>query len=52
MCSIHRTVGEKYPDDLLLLAKFWSAPDNGHFTNPWGHGRGVVNDSKAMQIML
>ncbi len=32
-----KSIGKKYPDDLLLLDSFWSV----HI--PWGHGKGFVN---------
>jgi len=53
--SLVKTIGKKYPGDLLLLERFRSVHNDGHFPIPWGHewqwsdatddGRSHDNDS-------
>jgi len=46
--SSHKREGKKYPDDqLLICGEILKCAFNGHFTIPWGHGRGFVNGSEV-----
>jgi len=45
--TIYEMVGKKWPITTAEILKYAS---NRHFTIQWGHGKEVVNGSKAMQL--